>query len=468
MNTKPIIAIVGRPNVGKSTLFNRFIGTRKSIVSNEPGVTRDRVYGEARHFNKEFIVIDTGGFDIDKEKPLLSHVRNQIDFAMEEADIILILFDGKENITQLDHEIVNLTRKSNKPIHYVINKIDAKKTSENIYNFHELGIETFQNISSEHGTGISVLLDHILEKTPEISEEPEKPHITKIAIVGRPNVGKSLLINKLIGKEKQIVTDIPGTTIDAVDISFKKDGQEYILVDTAGIRKRGKIYKKIEIFSVIKAFKAIEKCHIGVLVVDATIGPTDLDNKIASRIEQKRRGVILAVNKIDLIQSSPSPSEGVRMTLRSPSDRPSPHGGEGELLSHKTDQINNFKKVLKKDLKVIEFAETIFISAKTGENLNKVLSKIDSIKKHQNCDIGTSRFNKFVEELCKQTVMPIVKNKALKIYYACQTRTNPQEFTFFGNNSSNIPGNFKKYLVNGIRKEFGLSGVPVRLIFKNR
>lgn len=436
--SKPIVAIIGKPNVGKSTFFNYLAGTRISIVQDTPGVTRDRIYAETNWRGRDFTLIDTGGIEPDSDDIILSQMREQANLAIEMADVIIFLTDIKQGVTAADQEISLMLKKSKKPIVLVCNKADnLEKYQNEIYEFYNLGIGEPHPISAANAIGIGDVLDEIYEHFPKNDKNEDEGLITKVALIGKPNVGKSSLINKIIGENRSIVSDIPGTTRDAIDTNFKNDKGEYVLIDTAGLRRKSKIKEDIEKYSIIRTMLAIERADVCLMMIDATQGVTDQDTKIAGEAHEAGKGVIIVVNKWDAVEKE-------------------------------TNTIEVYKKEIYEKLKYLSYAPIIFISAKTGQRVNKLFDLINYVAEQNSMRIKTSVLNQVINEAIAIVQPPSDKGKRLRVYYGTQVSTKPPTFVIFVNDKSLFHFSYERYLVNQIRKEFGLEGTPVRMIAREK
>ena len=436
MAEKPIVAIVGRPNVGKSTFVNRLLGARHSIVDDTAGVTRDRIYFDVEWREKEFTVIDTGGIIPGDEDEIMLNIFTQAKIACEEADKIIFIVDGKEGINPIDYDIANILRKSGKEIFLAVNKLDAPDRFLNISDFYSLAIGDPMAISALHGSGgVGDLLD-VVTKDFSCIEEEEKSENIRIAVVGKPNVGKSSIINALLNKERVIVSDISGTTRDATDSKVKYEGEEFILVDTAGIRKKSKVDRGIEKFAVDRSIRAIRNCDVAILVIDAKEGITDQDKKIARTVIDSGKAIVLAVNKWDLIEDKDSVT------------------------------INKFEKEIEKEMQFLSYAPKVFISAKTKQRLVNLYKLSKEVYQEASKRISTSLLNKVVMDAVSMTPPVSIRGKRLKLFYTTQVKTNPPTFVLFINNEDFLKDNYIKYLENKLREAFGFKGTPVRISAK--
>ena len=436
--SKPIVAIIGKPNVGKSTFFNYLAGSRISIVEDTPGVTRDRVYAETNWRGRNFTLIDTGGIEPESEDVILSQMREQANLAIEMADVIIFLTDIKQGVTAADQEIALMLKKSGKPIVLVCNKADNyEKAKQDIYEFYNLGIGDPYPISAANALGIGDVLDAIYEHFPEKDIDEENDEVIKVAVIGKPNVGKSSLINKILGENRTIVSDIAGTTRDAIDSYFENDKGKYVLIDTAGIRKKNKVNERIEKYSVIRSLLAIERADVCLMMIDANEGVTEQDTKIAGEAHEAGKGVIIVVNKWDEIEKE-------------------------------TGTLEKYKKEVYSKLAYLSYAPIIFISAKTGQRVDKLFDMINDVAKQNAMRISTSVLNQVINEAIAIVQPPTDKGKRLKILYGTQASTKPPTFVIFVNNKDLFHFSYERYLVNQIRKEFGLQGTPIRIIVREK
>jgi len=434
---KPVIAIVGRPNVGKSTLFNRIAGGKKAIVWDEPGVTRDRNYADVEWEESGFTLIDTGGFEPVSKDRLFIQMREQCQLAMEEADVILFSMDGKEGLTPSDKEIANILRELNKPVFYVVNKIDGPKHEERALEFYGLGVETIYSISAEHGYGVKGLMDEVIKALPGSTETEWGRDVTKIAVVGRPNVGKSSLINRLLGYKRVLVDETPGTTRDAIDTLLERDGRRYVLVDTAGIRRKSRISLRLEKYSIVEALRTIDRSDVALLLLDSREGVTDQDARIGGFVHEKGKGCILAVNKWDLVEKD-------------------------------SQTMVQYERDMRESLKYLPYAPILFISALTGQRVSKVLDVVDRVSDQTKKRILTSPLNKYFGKWVEKFPPPLYKNRSVKLNYITQVSTAPPTFVIYTNKPEGIHFSYERYLLNQMRETFGFEGVPVRLLFRKK
>ncbi|MBI5491721.1 MAG: ribosome biogenesis GTPase Der [Deltaproteobacteria bacterium] len=434
---KPIVAIVGRPNVGKSTLFNRIIGRRKAIVADEPGVTRDLNFGDAEELGHAFTVVDTGGFEADTTDEILKQVRDQARLAIEDSDVIVFLMDGRVGPTPQDKDLVDMLRRSGKPVIYAVNKLDTDRLDAGAAEFYGLGIGQVLPVSAEHGRGLNELIDGIIEKLPPAEEEEAPGERVSVAIVGRPNAGKSSLLNRLIGRQRSIVSDVAGTTRDSIDTPFESDGRKYLFIDTAGIRKKNKISLTVESYCVMEAIKSIERCDAAVLVVDGHEGVKAQDEKIAGLIEDRKKCCVIVVNKWDLVEKD----------------------------THTAGHAEDF---IRKTLPFLTYAPVIFTSALTGQRVKKVLDTIDEVVEKGRTRVSTSKLNDALEGIQGRYHPPAYKGKEVKFYYMTQTGVMPPTFVVFANIPEGVQDQYKRYLAAGLRETLGMENVPIKLIFRKR
>ncbi len=439
MSNKPIVAVVGRPNVGKSTFVNRIVGSRQSIVDDQPGVTRDRIYFDVEWQNKEFTLIDTGGIIPGDEDEIMLNIFTQAKVACDEADKIIFLVDGKNGINPVDYDIANVLRRSKKPVYLAVNKIDSPERFDMVSDFYALSIGEPHPISALHGSGgVGDLLEAITADF-DAQENSEKSDIIRLAIVGKPNAGKSSIVNALLGEERVIVSDISGTTRDTIDSKVKYDSEEYILVDTAGIRKKAKVDWGVEKFAVDRAIRAIRDCDIAVLVIDAIEGLTDQDKKISQTIVEAGKGLIVAVNKWDLVEDK-----------------------------DKSDPTAKYTQKLMQEAPFLDFAPKIFISAKTKQRLVNIYKRADEVYEQCQKRVSTSILNKVLLEAMAMNPPTSKKGKKLRVYYATQVRTAPPTFILFVNDEDLVQDSYKRYLENKMREAFGFFGTPIRISFRQR
>ena len=464
---KPLVAIVGRPNVGKSTFFNRMIGERVAIVEDMPGTTRDRIYGDTDWNGREFTLIDTGGLELGSDIPvgqvgldgqpgdIIKRVRAQAELAIEEADVIIFMVDAQAGITAADDEVADLLRRTQKPVILTANKSDNAKLRQDVVEFYSLGIGEPITISSTQGTGTGDLLDLIVDALPpeqEGSEDEEEEEVTRIAIVGRPNVGKSSLLNAILGFQRSIVSDVPGTTRDAIDIEFEYKDKKLILIDTAGIRRRGRVGPGVEKYSVLRSSRAIDRCDVALLLIDASEGLAAQDTHIAGEIQEKTKGVVVIVNKWDLAQvQRREEREGI---FPNPDDE--------------IESAERYRKIIAEGLKFIPYAPIVFASAKTGYHVQSLLDAVLNIAEMRYLRVPTSRLNEVVQEAVRRHNPTVFKGKVMKIYYATQTQVNPPTFVFFVNDPQALHFSYERYLENQLRYAFSFRGTGIRLQFRAR
>jgi len=435
MNT--LIAIVGRPNVGKSTLFNRLTRSRAALVDDQPGVTRDRLYASGEWEGKGFTLVDTGGFDDSEQEPLLEGVRNQVVKAIEEADRILFMVDGRNGLMPGDETIADVLRRSRKTVFMAVNKVDGSELQPLAAEFYRLGFDRVYPVSAAHGYGLAALMDALTEDLEETQKEEAPDDLTKVVIVGRPNVGKSSLINRIVGSERLLVSELPGTTRDSIDIYFTLRGRNYVLIDTAGIRRKGKVKEKIEKFSVIKALQSLDRCHVAVVLIDASEGVTDQDAHICGYAFERGRGVILAMNKWDLVKQDPEKKKRLADTL----DR---------------------------QMTFLSFAPRLHVSALTGEKMKALFEKINLLHGQLFRRVDTSVVNKALTEIVGKNPPPKMGPGRLKFFYATQTGVMPPSFAIFVNRPDLVHFTYERYLLNQFRENLGMQEVPIRLRFKKK
>lgn len=435
MNT--LIAIVGRPNVGKSTLFNRVTRSRAALVDDQPGITRDRLYASVEWEGKGFTLIDTGGFDDSENGPVLQGVKNQVVKAVEEADRILFLVDGRDGLMPGDEKIADVLRRSQKKVFLGVNKVDGPERQHLTADFYRLGFERVYPVSAAHGYGVAALLDAMTEDLEESAKEGTPDDLTKVAIIGRPNVGKSSLINRIVGTERLLVSEHPGTTRDSVDIHFALRGKNYVFIDTAGIRRKGRVKEKIEKFSVIKALQSLDRCHVAVVLIDASEGVTDQDAHICGYAFERGRGVILALNKWDLVKKVPEKKKHLADTL---------------------DRLISF----------LSFAPRLPVSALTGEKVKSLFEKINPLHEQLFRRIETSAVNKVLTEIIQKNPPPKMGPGRLRFFYATQTGVMPPSFALFVNRPDLVHFTYERYLLNQFRERLELNEVPIKLRFKKK
>ena len=434
---KPLVAIVGRPNVGKSTLFNKIVGKRIAIVEDTPGVTRDRIYADADWLNYKFTLIDTGGIEPESEDIIAKQMRRQAELAIETANVIVFIVDGRAGITAADEEVADMLRRCKKPIVLVVNKVDHPKFEDTVYDFYSLGIGTPISISAEQGLGIGDMLDEVVAGFEAIEDEDENKNVG-IAVVGRPNVGKSSRVNALLGQERTIVSNIPGTTRDAIDSPFTWRGNEYTLIDTAGIRRKRSIEDEtVERYSVIRSLAAIRRCDIALIVVDAERGLSEQDVRIAGYVHEEGKASVLIINKWDAIEKD-------------------------------TYTVEEFKKKMLVDLAFMSYVPMLFISAKTGQRVNKVMEIADYAYQQNTMRISTGKLNDIVNEAVTMNDPPVNNGRRLRIYYSTQVSIQPPTFVIFVNEPDLMHFSYRRYLENYIRKSFSLTATPIHLIIRKR
>ena len=434
---KPIVAIVGRPNVGKSTLFNKLAGRRISIVEDTPGVTRDRVYADAEWLRHNFTIIDTGGIEVESQDIILAQMRRQAQIAIETADVIVFIVDGKQGLTGADYEVAQMLRQSKKPVVLVVNKIDHLELEANAFEFYNLGIGNPCAISATQGLGLGDMLDEVVAHFENVYSNTENEEYIQVAVVGKPNVGKSSLINRMLGEERNIVTDIAGTTRDAIDSKLETTEGKFILIDTAGIRRKSKVEEGIERYSVIRSLAAVERANVVILLLDATEELSDQDEKIIGYAHEMKKAIIVIVNKWDLIEKD-----------------------------DKT--MIEYKKKLQAGLNFMAYAPFLFISAKTGQRVHKILSLVKECYDNSSKRISTGIINEVINKAVLMNEPPTVALKRLKIFYVTQVDTQPPTFVFFVNNPNLLHFSYERYLENQLRNAFEFSGTGIRLLFRER
>jgi len=433
---KPIVAIVGRPNVGKSTFFNRITRKKDALVDNFPGVTRDRHYGDAEWNDKAFSVVDTGGFLEDDKDEFAGKIRSQVRQAIDDADAVVMILDGKGGISPFDGGIIDLLRKVSIPVFYVVNKIDGVEKEPALYDFYSLGLDILYPVSSEHGYGISDLLDDLVPALPD-SGPPSSEEMISLAVVGRPNAGKSSLINRILGEERHVVSELPGTTRDSIDSVCEVGGKQYRLIDTAGIRRKGRVSKKLEKFSIIKALRSLDRCDVALIVIDASEGITEQDIRVAGYAHDRGCGSIFMLNKWDLVEKD-----------------------------DKT--VKTYYEKLRMEAKFLNFAPAMTISALTGQRVSRIFQLVETVYRQYNTRIGTGALNRIIEKAIRKNEPSLHKGKRLKFYYAAQISTKPPTFIVFVNFPGAVHFSYHRYLINQIREQAGLDQTPIRLFFRVR
>ncbi len=432
---KPIVAVVGRPNVGKSTFFNAVVGRRLSIVEDTPGVTRDRIYADVDWLDYRFTMIDTGGIEPESRDELHIQVRNQAQAAIESADVIVFMVDGKEGVTPADIDVANMLRKADKPVVLAVNKIDTPEEEAALYEFYSLAIGDPVSVSAAHKKGFGDLLDRIVQHIDKAESEDDYDDVIKIAVVGKPNAGKSSLVNCILGEERAIVSDIPGTTRDAIDTPFEVNGQRYVIIDTAGIRRKSRINESIERYSVLRALSAIRRCDVALIVIDAVEEATEQDEKIAGLVHEEGKGAILVVNKWDLIEKD-------------------------------TYTMNEYRKRLFDKLSFMTYAPTLFISARTGQRVSRILELVNYVYNQCTFRISTGVLNDCIADAVAVNEPPSDKGRRLRIYYGTQASIKPPTFVLFVNEPELMHYSYKRYMENYFRKTFGLEGTPIRIVVR--
>ncbi|MDY6086008.1 MAG: ribosome biogenesis GTPase Der [Peptoniphilaceae bacterium] len=434
---RPIVSIVGRPNVGKSTLFNKLVGSRVSITEDTPGVTRDRLYREAEWLGRTFLLMDTGGLEVNSDDLMQSEIEQQVDFALREASLVLFLVDVKDGVTPMDRMIATKIRKTGKSCLLVVNKVDSHATPPEVYEFYELGFDSLSIISAEQQYGLGDLLDEILDLLPENETTAEEEDALKIALIGKPNVGKSSLVNRLLGEERMIVTNIPGTTRDAIDSYYERDGRHYVLIDTAGLRRKSAVNSRIEAYSALRTLSSVDRADLCLFLIDAEHGPTEQDAKIAGYAHDQHKAAIIVVNKWDLVVKDTMTQKRMEDEIRT-------------ILSFN------------------HYAPLITVSVKTGQRLDRLFKLIQEVDEHYSFRISTGLLNEVIRDAVVMTPPPTDKGKRLKIYYASQVATRPPKFIFYVNDADLFHFSYLRYLENTLRKNFDFTGVPLQLEVRER
>jgi GTP-binding protein len=435
---KPVVAVVGRPNVGKSTFFNYVAGKRISIVEDTPGVTRDRIYTEIEWRNRTFTLIDTGGIEPYAEDIIMQQMKRQAEVAVDTANVIIFMVDAKEGMTASDKEVATMLRKSNKPVVLAVNKVDnVGEPPPEVYEFYNLGLGDMITISSVHGLGMGDLLDEVFKYFPDEDEEEYDEDVIKVAVVGKPNAGKSSLINKILGEERVIVSNIPGTTRDAIDTYFEHEDDKYVFIDTAGVRRKSKITENIERYSTIRSWTAVERADVCLIMIDAEDGVTEQDTKIAGYAHEQGKASIIVVNKWDLVEKE-------------------------------TGTLEEYRKVVHEKLGFMTYAPVVFISAKTGQRVARLFDLIKHVSNQASLRISTGMLNDLINEAIAMVQPPSDKGKRLKIFYVTQVGVRPPKFVVFLNNAELFHYSYERYLENQLRKSFGFEGTPIRFIHREK
>lgn len=434
---KPLVAIVGRPNVGKSTFFNRLLGHRRAIVDDTPGVTRDRNYADITRFDRPFILIDTGGFEPVTENRLLQQMREQSRLAIDEADVIIFMMDARSGLTPADIEVADMLRRVKKPVFYVVNKVDGEKLENDSMEFYSLGVEQFYTISAEHNRGVTDLVENIIEVFPPADAPDPAENVTRIAVVGRPNVGKSSLVNRLLGYERVVANPTAGTTRDSVDTPFTCNKKPYVLIDTAGIRRKGKTTEKLEKYSVCDALRSIERADVVLMVINAEEGVTEQDERIAGYIHEAGKGCVFVINKWDLLEK------------------------DNATLGIYIDKIRT-------GFKYLAYAPIVCVSAVSGQRTGKIISTVDAVMEQFCKRVSTSELVQVFNAAIDAHHAPLSHGRRVKFYFATQVATRPPAFVIFTNQPENIHYSYERYLINKFREAFGFDGVPLRIMFRGR
>lgn len=435
--SKPLVAVVGRPNVGKSTFFNMVVGRRVSIVEDIPGVTRDRIYAEAEWRNISFALIDTGGIEPDSEEIIPAQMRAQAEIAMDLANVILFMVDGRDGLTPADRDVAQMLRQAGKKVILVVNKVDTAKLPDDFYDFYELGLGEPLAISSTNMLGIGDVLDEVVKNFPRVAEEEEEETM-KIAVIGKPNVGKSSLVNEILGENRVIVSEIAGTTRDSIDSPFELDGDKYLLIDTAGIRRKSKVNENIEKYSVVRAIAAIERCDVCLLMVDAVEGITEQDKKIAGVAHEAGKGIIVVVNKWDLVENK------------------------------ETNTMRDFQRIMDRELTFMSYAPSLFISVKEHQRVDKVLELAKTVAENRALRVSTGQLNSLIGDATMLKPPPSDKGRRLKIYYATQVGVKPPLFSFQINSRELMHFSYARYLENRIRDCYGFMGTSIKFVFREK
>jgi GTP-binding protein len=433
----PTVAIVGRPNVGKSTLFNRLAGERIAIVENQPGITRDRIYTRSEWNGREFHLIDTGGLEFGESDEIMEHIRHQAELAIEEADVIVLVTDGRDGLTPTDEEVARMLHRTNKPVIVMVNKVDDIKHRENVYEFYQLGFEHVIPVSSLHGTGTGDLLDCLVDHFPEQEEEETEEDTIRVCLIGRPNVGKSSLVNAILGEERVIVSPVAGTTRDAVDTPFEFDGQKYVLVDTAGIRKRGKVYESVEKYSVLRALRAIERSDVCLIVIDGERGIAEQDKRIAGYAHEAGRAAIFVVNKWDAVEK------------------------DDKTMIRFTEKVRD-------EFQFMPYAPVLFVSAKTGKRVKNILPEVMEVAEQHAMRVSTSVLNQVIQDAMATTPPPSDRGRRFRVQYATQAGVKPPTFVLFVNDPELAHFSYLRYLENQLRQAFPFKGTPLRIILRKK
>lgn len=433
---KPVVALVGRPNVGKSTIFNKIVGKKISIIEDTPGVTRDRIYGNVNYKNYSFHLVDTGGIDLEDAK-FNEEIKVQAEIAIEEADVIIFIVDAIEGITSNDLVVKEMLQRQSKRVIVAINKVDSKKSQDHLYDFYELGFDEYINVSGEQNTGIEDLLDKVCEDFNEIEEDEYDPNTIKFSIIGRPNVGKSSLVNAILNEDRVIVSDVAGTTRDSVDLPFKYHDGNYVVIDTAGMRKKGKVYENIERYSLLRSMKAIDRSDVCVIVINAEEGIIEHDKHIAGYAKEAGKALVIVVNKWDTIEDKDS-------------------------------EMKKWKELIKLDFAFIDYAPIVFLSAKTHKRIHTLMPEVLKVYENSKREIKTSELMNVIEDAVALNQPPSYKGKRLKIYFANQAGTKPPKFNIQVNSKGLIHFSYERYLENKLRESFDFEGTPIILQFKNK